>query len=130
MEKSRKMPIGTVSRGYTKMAEGKWVKIKQPTQVKAESESETSESKQSDAAPKKKTDGGYSEISHAMGFNGGKIDWKSVTKQQASKALNSSHGMSKAYYDRLRGIESGGKSLKAKKKLRKSSMALCIWVKK
>jgi len=107
--KARKMPVGTVSKGHKKVAEGKWVTVKQDTPSGSTGET---------ASIEKKVNKQYDELSRNLGFDGGKIKWKEVTKQMASKALNNSKGMSKAYYDRLRGIESGGKSLR--KKIRKS----------
>lgn len=187
MEKSKKMPIGTISHGRKKVAEGDWREVKKTgggvrgtmgedaskekvlyrsgkgtvTQsgnmfrvhhpsmhedhhvnslksakdILARIDAGSAEKDQhmglSDEPESKKADSGSKTglegIKNILGITG-KIKWSSITRQQASKAIGESRGMSKKLWDRLRSIESGGASDKGrtKKKLRKSVVALVI----
>ena len=43
-----------------------------------------------------------------LGVTGKKINWKTITPQQAQKAISQSHGMSKAVWTRLQGLAGKG----------------------
>ena len=124
MEKSRKMPIGTISHGRKKVAEGDWREVKK-TDVKKEGMGLPDEPDRPKTDSTSKTSG-LEGVKNSLGIQG-KIKWNSITKQQATKAINESRGMSKQLWDKLRSIESGGMSnRKKKKKLRKSAVCLVI----
>jgi hypothetical protein len=55
----------------------------------------------------KKQSKGMSEIHRILGTTG-RIDWKKMTRSQASKVLNENKGMSRAWYLKLREVEKHG----------------------
>jgi len=160
MEKSRKMPIGTISHGRKKVAEGDWREVKKEGSerktytalVRRRIEGTTGKGPKNfydeempiaeaerhmglpDEPDRPKTDS----TSKTAGLEGiknslgiqGKIKWSSITKRQATKAMGESRGMSKQLWDKLRSIESGGMSDRKKKKKLRKSAVCLVILKK